>query len=261
MLLYPLAYALIWSLPTGIRIYQAATGQPAPWQLQTVDKVCVVAQGLVDAIIYGATEGSLSSWRNLFFARCTTRRPISTIIGVSVGDDHSGGRKGAAAAKKPRGSGYWRHAASAGEEQLTRPSTAGDGVSEGDEEATLGTSTTRRRRSAGSVFSLGSSSSNLRGGHGASALAAAAGSTVNSNSSGEGMIELGNLQKQETDPGPGRSVVPTTMRIRKTVEIEVVSNSESSGQDGQLATSYQKPPKAYLHFPRNSDSRGTFLDD
>jgi hypothetical protein len=67
MLLYPLAYAVIWSLPTGIRIYQSASGQPAPWQLQTVDKACIVLQGLVDAVIYGATESSLSSWRNLFF--------------------------------------------------------------------------------------------------------------------------------------------------------------------------------------------------
>ena len=67
MLLYPLAYAVIWSLPTGIRIYQSASGRPAPWQLQTVDKACIVLQGLVDAVIYGATESSLSSWRNLFF--------------------------------------------------------------------------------------------------------------------------------------------------------------------------------------------------
>jgi hypothetical protein len=67
MLLYPLAYAVIWSLPTGIRIYQSASGQPAPWQIQTVDKACIVLQGLVDAVIYGATESSLASWRNLLF--------------------------------------------------------------------------------------------------------------------------------------------------------------------------------------------------
>ncbi|KAL2128809.1 hypothetical protein VTI74DRAFT_8615 [Chaetomium olivicolor] len=67
MLLYPLAYAVVWSLPTGIRIYQTASGQPAPWQVQTLDKACVVIQGLVDAVIYGATESSLSSWRNLLF--------------------------------------------------------------------------------------------------------------------------------------------------------------------------------------------------
>lgn len=257
MLLYPLAYAIIWSLPTVIRIYQTTTGQPAPWQLQTVDKVCVVAQGLVDAVIYGATEGSLSSWRNLlpFFGSKT--RPISTIVGVSVGDSDSGG-----GSKKKRGSGYWRDA---GEEQLTRPSTGDDG----DEEATLGadgtstTTTGTRRRSAGS---LGSSSSNFKGGHGASAPAAAAEDSV-SNCHDKGMIELGNLQPKKQgchveETHPGRLVVVPTMRIRKTVEIEVVNSRESSSaQDGRLATSYQKPPKAYLHFPRNSDSRGTFLDD
>jgi hypothetical protein len=69
MLLYPLAYAVIWSLPTTIRIYQTITGEPAPWQVQTLDKACIVAQGFVDAVIYGATESSLSSWRNLFFPR------------------------------------------------------------------------------------------------------------------------------------------------------------------------------------------------
>lgn len=260
MLLYPLAYAIIWSLPTGIRIYQTTTGQPAPWQLQTVDKVCVVAQGLVDAIIYGATEGSLSSWRNLlpFFFGSSATRPISTIIGVSVGDSSGGGSKGAAAASKKRGSGYWRYA---GEEQLTRPSTGDDR----DEEATLGadgTSTTgTRRRSAGS---LGSSSSNFKG-HSSSALPA---DSV-SNCHDKGMIELGNLSQHKKKQGcqeheethPGRLVMPT-MRIRKTVEIEVVSKSESSsGRDDGGRDGHQKPPRAYLHFPRNSDSRGTFLDD
>ncbi|KAK0639571.1 hypothetical protein B0T16DRAFT_361173, partial [Cercophora newfieldiana] len=67
MLLYPLAYAIVWSLPTGIRIYQTATGQPAPWQLATVDKACIVLQGFVDAVIYGATESSMASWRGLLF--------------------------------------------------------------------------------------------------------------------------------------------------------------------------------------------------
>jgi len=69
MLLYPIAYAVIWTLPTAIRIYQTVTGQPAPWQLQTVDKACVVLQGFVDAVIYGWTESSFASWRNLLFPR------------------------------------------------------------------------------------------------------------------------------------------------------------------------------------------------
>jgi G protein-coupled glucose receptor regulating Gpa2 C-term len=81
MLLYPLAYAVIWSLPTAIRIYQTISGSPAPWQLQTADKACVVVQGLVDAIIYGATESSLSSWRKLFFPRAFPTFP--TVNGVA----------------------------------------------------------------------------------------------------------------------------------------------------------------------------------
>lgn len=63
MLLYPLAYAVIWSLPTAIRIYQATQGTSAPFALQTIDKASIVIQGFVDAVIYGANETSLSSWR------------------------------------------------------------------------------------------------------------------------------------------------------------------------------------------------------
>jgi hypothetical protein len=69
MLLYPLAYAVIWTLPTSIRIYQTVTSRSAPWQLQTVDKACIVIQGFVDAVIYGVNESSLSSWRNVLFPR------------------------------------------------------------------------------------------------------------------------------------------------------------------------------------------------
>lgn len=39
MMTYPLAYLLIWSIPTSIRIYQAVTGNPAPFGIATVDKV------------------------------------------------------------------------------------------------------------------------------------------------------------------------------------------------------------------------------
>ncbi|KAK3991257.1 hypothetical protein QBC44DRAFT_323920 [Cladorrhinum sp. PSN332] len=69
MLLYPVAYAIIWTLPTCIRIYQTITGQSAPWQIQTIDKACIVLQGFIDAIIYGWTESSFASWRNLLFPR------------------------------------------------------------------------------------------------------------------------------------------------------------------------------------------------
>jgi len=114
MLLYPLAYAIVWSLPTGIRIYQTVTGQPAPWQLQTVDKACIVLQGFVDAVIYGATESSLSNWRNLFFPR----RFPAAIGGVGPGlgyGDLSG----------KRSSNRWSSAPPrSGDQQLvSRPST------------------------------------------------------------------------------------------------------------------------------------------
>ncbi|KAF6843529.1 G-protein coupled receptor 1 [Colletotrichum musicola] len=69
MLLYPLAYAVIWSLPTAIRIYQATEKESAAFALQTVDKASVVIQGFVDAVIYGINETSLSSWRALLSRR------------------------------------------------------------------------------------------------------------------------------------------------------------------------------------------------
>ncbi|KAH8665442.1 hypothetical protein BGZ61DRAFT_561539 [Ilyonectria robusta] len=67
MLMYPVAYMLIWLLPTIIRIYQATRGRPAPFALQTIDKSCIVIQGLVDAVIYGMNEGSRRQWRELLF--------------------------------------------------------------------------------------------------------------------------------------------------------------------------------------------------
>ncbi|KAH8893840.1 hypothetical protein GQ53DRAFT_100010 [Thozetella sp. PMI_491] len=67
MIMYPVAYMLIWTLPTCIRIYQATQGKAAPFALQTVDKSCIVVQGLIDAIIYGLNESSLASWRNLLW--------------------------------------------------------------------------------------------------------------------------------------------------------------------------------------------------
>jgi hypothetical protein len=116
MLLYPLAYAVVWSLPTGIRIYQAASGQPAPWQLQTVDKTCIVLQGLVDAVIYGTTESSLSSWRNLFFPG---RFPTVNGVAPALGYGNLSGS----------GSKRWSSKGRAGEQQLVSnsgPHSAGD---------------------------------------------------------------------------------------------------------------------------------------
>jgi len=62
MMTYPLAYLLIWSIPTSIRIYQAVTSKPAPFGIATVDKACIVIQGLVDAIIYGLNESRQRIW-------------------------------------------------------------------------------------------------------------------------------------------------------------------------------------------------------
>ncbi|KAI3548635.1 hypothetical protein CMEL01_07130 [Colletotrichum melonis] len=61
LLLYPLAYAIVWTIPTAIRIYQASTNTPAPFPLQNVDQACIVIQGLVDAVIYGMNETSVAS--------------------------------------------------------------------------------------------------------------------------------------------------------------------------------------------------------
>jgi len=111
MLLYPLAYAVVWSLPTAIRIYQSASGQPAPWQLQTVDKASIVLQGLVDAVIYGATESSLSSWRNLFFPG---RFPTTTGMAPALGyGDLSG-----------TGSKRWSKGRAGAQQLGSRPSSA-----------------------------------------------------------------------------------------------------------------------------------------
>jgi hypothetical protein len=99
MLMYPVAYIFVWTLPTGIRIYQASKGTAAPFALQTIDKVsssglskhlskkgnchltslksCIVVQGFVDALIYGVTEPTLSHWRNLLFPR-----PMPTTDGI-----------------------------------------------------------------------------------------------------------------------------------------------------------------------------------
>jgi hypothetical protein len=71
MMMYPLVYMLIWTIPTTIRIYQSVTGKPAPFGIATVDKACIVIQGFADAIIYGVNESSLGVWREKF-----SRRPV-----------------------------------------------------------------------------------------------------------------------------------------------------------------------------------------
>ena len=89
MLMYPVVYLLLWTLPTAIRIYQTVKLAPSPFALQTADKVskilttpttntdtslqaCIVSQGIVDAVIYGINEASLSRWCELIFPTSDT---------------------------------------------------------------------------------------------------------------------------------------------------------------------------------------------
>lgn len=239
MLLYPLAYAVIWSLPTVIRIYQTTTSQPAPWQLQTVDKVCIVVQGLVDAIIYGATEQSLSSWRELLGAK---KRPLSLVV------SGEGGLRGSKGGSKHRGSvsgNYWHtRTPTAGEQQLTRISTAGDDGDGG----------TLTPRAADDTATHRSTSSSGPSSDFSPDLTAAAGSD-----SGGHATELCDLRQRDT-VGSRSANIPA-LRIQKTVQIEVV-RSESVGQDQPSGLlEYQRPPpRAYLPFQRNLNPRGSFLD-
>ncbi|KAH7169694.1 G protein-coupled glucose receptor regulating Gpa2-domain-containing protein [Fusarium flagelliforme] len=72
MLMYPVVYLLLWTLPTAIRIYQTVKLAPSPFALQTADKACIVSQGIVDAVIYGINEASLSRWCELIFPTSDT---------------------------------------------------------------------------------------------------------------------------------------------------------------------------------------------
>jgi hypothetical protein len=47
MLMYPVAYMVVWLMPTGVRIYQTVKGIPAPFALQTVDKVRLVSPHII----------------------------------------------------------------------------------------------------------------------------------------------------------------------------------------------------------------------
>ncbi|KAJ6262445.1 hypothetical protein Dda_3253 [Drechslerella dactyloides] len=66
MMVYPLAYAIIWACPTAIRIYQGVTGARAPLWITVIDKSCIVVQGLVDAFVYGLNERAWQGWRDRF---------------------------------------------------------------------------------------------------------------------------------------------------------------------------------------------------
>ncbi|KAK4102532.1 hypothetical protein N658DRAFT_340609 [Parathielavia hyrcaniae] len=225
MLLYPLAYALLWSLPTSIRIYQSASGRPAPWQLQTVDKACIVLQGFVDAIIYGATESSLSSWRSLLFPNRFPAVIDGTPPGLGYGN--LSGTGGSMSAKR------WSSAAA-------RAGGGGKGGLKGDQHPMPGRTSTdggaiTPSATTRSADSLGSSD------------VCGAGTAVGSSE----QIELGPLQ----DMGPPGGDLERGMGIRKTVKIEV-SISGNAGQ-GDRQVDPRRPRKAY--FPDDSD-QNSFLD-
>ncbi|KAM7192597.1 hypothetical protein V8F20_008806 [Naviculisporaceae sp. PSN 640] len=216
MLLYPLAYAIVWSLPTCIRIYQTITGHPAPWQLQTIDKACIVLQGFVDAIIYGATESSLSNWRSLFFPR---KFPASTVI-MGVGGYGSGTGTGTGTGK--RTSNRWTAPPRSGDEQLV--------LDQSDDASTMRGSTEGRTAERAPSSRSGSSTVGVEPNNGSSSALT-------------GEIELAPV-KGTRDFG-----------IRKTVDIEVVTSSTTSGAPGNDAPT--KPLRAY--FPEDREIKGTFL--
>ncbi|KAM7182872.1 hypothetical protein V8F33_013964, partial [Rhypophila sp. PSN 637] len=221
ILLYPLAYAIVWSLPICIRIYQTITGHPAPWQLQTIDEAY--------AIIYGAIESSLSNWRSLFFLRKFL--PPSMIMGVGDTGTSTAGT-GKRASKRWTRSSMTAPPRSGDQQLVTTPNDSLRGSSEVD--------LTQR---------MGSSCS------GASTLGNDTHKTDVGCSSGltEG-IELGAIESTKA----ARSG-ETSMGIRKTVDIQVVSSSIAGARVDQAngTRAVVKPLRAY--FPENRELRGTFM--
>lgn len=225
MLLYPLAYAIVWSLPTCIRIYQTITGNPAPWQLQTIDKACIVLQGFVDAMIYGATESSMSNWRSLLFPR---KFPAPSVI-MGVGGSGTGTGTGPGTGTSKRASKRWTTPPRSGDEQLVLDESDGVSSMRGSTEGPM----TERARSSRSGSSTGGEELNM----GSSAALT-------------DDIEMANMQ---VGKGSGRGA---RMGIRKTVDIEVVSSSTTPGAKGDDAPT--KPLRAY--FPEDRELKGTFMN-
>ncbi|SPJ78519.1 uncharacterized protein FTOL_06908 [Fusarium torulosum] len=91
MLMYPVVYMIVWTLPTAIRIYQTITHTPSPFALQTLDKACIVSQGVVDAVIYGINEVSLSQWRELIFSESHSDADTGTSLPAGISRHHDPG--------------------------------------------------------------------------------------------------------------------------------------------------------------------------
>ncbi|KAH8704769.1 hypothetical protein BGW36DRAFT_421363 [Talaromyces proteolyticus] len=67
MMMYPIVYMLIWTIPTAIRIYQGTTGKSTSLAVNCIDKSCIAIQGVADAIIYGLNERTWNEWRKHIF--------------------------------------------------------------------------------------------------------------------------------------------------------------------------------------------------
>lgn len=46
MMVYPTVYALVWIIPTSVRVYQGMTGKRAPLALEFLEKVIGTSHGL-----------------------------------------------------------------------------------------------------------------------------------------------------------------------------------------------------------------------
>lgn len=76
MMTYPLVYLLIWAIPTSIRIYQAVTGNPAPFGIATVDKVrtsMLLFMKTLSLHIVFSSQSDLSPNRALIGMHCHPR--------------------------------------------------------------------------------------------------------------------------------------------------------------------------------------------
>lgn len=45
MMVYPTVYALVWIIPTSVRVYQGMTGKRAPLALEILEKVIETSHG------------------------------------------------------------------------------------------------------------------------------------------------------------------------------------------------------------------------
>ncbi|KAJ2897191.1 hypothetical protein MKZ38_004874 [Zalerion maritima] len=222
MLLYPFAYMLVWILPTSVRVYQAIKHEPAPFALQTVDK------GLVDALIYGANESSMSSWRNVLWP---SRFPVQT-DGTGPDNGYGGSGDRDLEMKKPDRIRASRiHAGT----NSAYDSTS-DSVSSLDVDVTPRTyaaaATTRNNIEMSDFKGLGRAAS-VRGGGSGVGLGSGNNGVGRSSSGSEERImpvqeQSPQLQHRDTSMLPPQFQLGQ-INIRKTVEVEVIEHDVQAG--------------------------------